>query len=110
MKALNDLKKKHQDLIIIDGMARGADSLGYACAVDLGCETERYPAEWEKHGKSAGPIRNHRMLQEGRPDLVLAFHSDLAKSKGTKHMVEIAMKAGVEVIVITGEDCATHGL
>ena len=108
MKALKKLLEEHHgfkppNLVVIDGVARGADSLGHICALDLNCETERYPADWEKHGKAAGPIRNQQMLNEGKPDLVLAFHSDLLKSKGTKNMVEIAMKAGVEVRVITGE-------
>lgn len=99
MNALYLLKKKHKHLIVINGGARGADTLGNECARELKLGTVQYLADWNKYGKSAGPIRNQQMLKEGKPDLVLAFHPDLSKSKGTKHMVEIARKAGVEVIV-----------
>jgi len=89
---------------IIHGVARGADKLSedvgeHECA-GWNFEYERYPADWDTYGKAAGPIRNRRMLTEGKPDLVLAFHSNLDKSKGTKDMVMIANKAGVKVIVV----------
>lgn len=58
-----------------------------------------FPAEWEKFGKAAGPIRNIEMLNEN-PDLVLAFHNDLSKSKGTAHTVKTAQKRGLKVKVI----------
>jgi hypothetical protein len=56
-----------------------------------------YPAQWAKYGKKAGTIRNCQMLNEGHPDIVLAF--PLPGSIGTWHMVKIAKKAGVGVIV-----------
>jgi UDP-N-acetylmuramoylalanine-D-glutamate ligase len=54
-----------------------------------------YPAKWDLHGKSAGPIRNQQMLDTG-VDLVIAFPG----GKGTAHMVSIAKKAGVKVVEI----------
>lgn len=51
--------------------------------------------------QAAGVIRNREMLAEG-PDVVLAFHADLAKAKGTRHMVRIAREAGVPVRVVAG--------
>lgn len=57
----------------------------------------RYDADWNQYGKAAGPIRNRVMLKEGKPDLVHAFHDDLANSKGTKDMVTITKDAGVKV-------------
>jgi hypothetical protein len=98
--AVEALMEKHKHVIVIDGMAKGADDLGYRAAADFKLGSIRFAADWNRYGNAAGPIRNKRMLKEGKPDLVLAFHSDLSKSKGTKHMVEIARKAGVEVIVI----------
>lgn len=86
---------------VIDGMARGADTLGFQCGQELGLQYERYPAQWDKYGRAAGPIRNQQMLDEGQPDLVVAFHDNLDASKGTKDMVTRARKAGVQVVVIS---------
>jgi hypothetical protein len=88
---------------VIHGAAAGADYLGCAAAMQLSFNVESYPADWDRYGRSAGPIRNEQMLK-AKPDLVLAFHADLEHSRGTKHMVTIARKAGVPVEVITGEE------
>ncbi len=81
--------------IIIQGGARGADRMAADIARGLEMEVREYPARWETYGRSAGPIRNQQMLDEERPDLVMAFADDLATSKGTKDMVERARKAGI---------------
>ena len=47
--------------------------------------------------RAAGPIRNQRMLVEGKPDLVIAFHDDLESSRGTKDMIKRSLKAGIRV-------------
>jgi predicted RecB family endonuclease len=86
--------------VVIEGEARGADRIAREVADNLGIEVERYPALWKTQGRAAGPIRNRRMLVEGKPDLVLAFHDSLADSKGTKNMVTAAQKAGVPWKVI----------
>jgi len=91
------------EIMIIHGGARGADSLAGEVAQELGFRLRVYPAEWERYGKVAGPLRNTEMLEDGKPDLVLAFHPDLSKSKGTAHMVKIAKRKGVEVRLI-GEE------
>ena|SRR5260221_10634670 len=95
------LSKLPKDTVIIEGEARGADSLGKKEALRLGLLVLAFPAQWDIHGKAAGPIRNQKMLKEGKPDLVLAFHNDIEHSKGTKHMVQIARKAGVPVEIIS---------
>ena len=79
---------------IISGMARGADTLAVEWASRFGFPLRAFPAEWDKHGRSAGPIRNQRMLDEGKPDLVVAFPG----GRGTADMVSRAEKAGVRVI------------
>ena len=88
---------------IIEGCARGADSMaGHEWAYDnpIGLvQVDHYPANWDRYGKSAGPRRNEQMLVEGKPDAVIAFHADLANSKGTAHMVRIARAAGLPVWV-----------
>lgn len=61
----------------------------------------QYPADWDAHGKAAGPIRNTRMLTEGKPEMVLAFvDKPLAESKGTADMVRQAKREGVPTYVI----------
>lgn len=86
---------------IISGCARGADTLGETVAYKYGIPVERYPADWEKYGKAAGPIRNRQMLDEGEPSLVLAFHDNLEASKGTRDMVGIASRAGIPVRIVS---------
>ena len=79
---------------IIHGGAQGADQLGGLWALMRDRAERIYQADWERHGKAAGPKRNLRMLLEGDPDLVIAFPG----GKGTAHMKAIARKAGKEVI------------
>lgn len=84
---------------LINGGAYGADLAADTYAVVNGLPIDVFKADWETYGKAAGPIRNKQMLEEGKPDLVVAFYYDLNnKSKGTSHMVSIAKKAGVEVL------------
>ena len=56
-----------------------------------------YEANWEQHGKAAGPIRNREMAQAGA-DLCLAF--PLGESRGTWNCVNECKKAGIPVKVI----------
>jgi len=86
--------------VVIEGEARGADTLARLEAERRGIPYLRFPADWDQYGRSAGPIRNKQMLVEGKPDLVLAFHSDIENSKGTANMKKQAEAAGVQVIVI----------
>jgi hypothetical protein len=84
------------DWLIISGAATGADSLAIEYAVVNWCQLEEYPADWDKYGKRAGYIRNKQMLEEGKPDLVIAFPG----GKGTANMIKLAKEAGVEVIEV----------
>lgn len=59
-----------------------------------------YFAEWNKYGKSAGPIRNKKMIDEGNPDIVIAYHDDIENSKGTKNMITQAKDKGIKVQII----------
>ena len=83
--------------LVIEGAARGADSLAAKVARSLHIPVREFPAQWEKFGRSAGYRRNLQMLLEGKPDLVVAF--PLGVSSGTWNMVAIARKAGVPVKV-----------
>lgn len=86
----------NKDLIIIQGEAKGADYLAKTWAKNYGVKYESYPADWTKYGKRAGYIRNHQMLVEGKPDLVIAFPG----GKGTEMMIKLAEAAGVPVVKI----------
>lgn len=85
-------------LSIIEGEARGADEMAAVYAEHNGIPVERYPANWELHGKAAGPIRNTQMLKEGKPDLVVAFLAP--DSRGTRNMIDQATKAGIPVKIV----------
>lgn len=72
----------------------GADWLGAEWALKTcNIPVTAYPANWSKHGRAAGPIRNQQMLDEGKPDLVLAF----AGGRGTDNMCAQARAAEIEV-------------
>jgi|SRR5215831_5934683 len=84
--------------VIIHGGAQGADTLADLWAESKGIYIEEYRAQWEKYGKAAGLIRNKQMLDEGKPDMVIAFLAP--DSRGTANMIKQATEAGVEVKVI----------
>lgn len=85
--------------IIIVGGARGADTAAEDWAVMNWCAYEKYPADWVRHGKAAGVIRNRKMLMEGKPVLVVAFPG----GKGTANMAGQARVAGIPVMEIEYE-------
>ena len=78
------------------GGAKGADELARDWARIRNVWLITYPADWDRHGKAAGPIRNEHMLREFEPDLVVAFPG----GRGTQHMVSIALSAGVRVMMV----------
>ena len=88
---------------LIEGEARGADRLFREEGEKLGYVIYPYPAEWGKYHRGAGPIRNRQMLDQ-KPDLVLAFHTDLKNSKGTADTVREARRRGIQVIADKGGD------
>lgn len=78
---------------LIEGDARGADRIAGHWAKRRHIDLRLFPANWRKHGKAAGPIRNQRMIDEGKPDFVIAFPG----GKGTADMVARAKAAGIPV-------------
>lgn len=95
-RALSELVEERGRFVVMHGAARGADRLAGAAALRLGLEVIEYPADWKRHGRRAGYVRNEEMLGAG-PDLVVAFHRD--SSPGTAHMISVVRRAGIEVIV-----------
>lgn len=90
---LDSLKTEFTDLVIIQGEARGADTLAKDWALRNKVMTLSFPANWKQYGKSAGYRRNTQMLEEGKPDIVIAFPG----GRGTEMMCEIAETAGITV-------------
>ena len=80
---------------IISGGARGVDYLGKQLADELNIPVERYPANWSKYGRGAGPIRNSLMADNA--DALIAVWD--GKSKGTLNMINTARKKGLKVFI-----------
>lgn len=100
VRVFSVLDKLHREAgidCIIQGGAKGADRLSLEWAGQSSVPVETYEADWENQGSFAGPARNKRMLDEGKPDLVIAFPG----GRGTADMVRKARKAGVEVVEIS---------
>ena len=72
-KTLRKLHETHGFARLIHGAARGADALADHWARATGIPVKVYPAQWERHGRSAGFRRNEEMLRRVKPDLVVAF-------------------------------------
>ena len=81
---------------IIPGAARGADQLAGEQAQQRGIPCRAFPAQWNRYGKSAGYRRNEQMLNEGNPDLVVAFPGEV----GTTPMLRTAKQWGFTVKMI----------
>lgn len=92
--ALDRLHEEHSFSIVIHGDARGADRLAGEWASERGVEVLACPADWKRHGRGAGPIRNRQMLGHN-PDLLVAFPG----GRGTADMVAVATKVGLRVFL-----------
>lgn len=93
---LDDIDKQHNITLLISGCASGADTLAMRWSLKWDLQVAMFPADWKKHGRAAGPIRNARMIDEGKPDLVVAFEG----GKGTADMIRRARAAGLRVIEV----------
>lgn len=90
---LGAVEQHYKITTIIHGGAAGADHLAGKYAEWQKIPAHVFPAEWNRHGLAAGPIRNQRMIDEGKPDLVVAF----AGGRGTADMIRRAKAAGIPV-------------
>lgn len=96
LKKVCDDHFNDDDIItIISGTARGADQLGERYATEKGYAIERFPADWNKWGKSAGYKRNEEMAQVA--DMLIAFWD--GESRGTKHMIDLGYKYKLKMLV-----------
>lgn len=101
---LSGLVAEGKDILLVSGGAKGADTLGERYAVERGYKLRRFPAEWERHGKAAGGIRNQLMAWYGTH--LVAFWDGV--SRGTASMRQIGFQDGLKVrtasLPITLED------
>ena len=95
-KTLDDAHLAGPITTLIHGTARGADSLADEWAASHGVVVAPYAPDWGRFGSAAGPMRNRRMLEQGRPQLVIAFPGN----RGTRDMIKQAQQAGVPVLEI----------
>lgn len=105
-KMLDHFRKTHEITEIVSGGARGADALGEQYAEEMDIALKIYPADWKKHGRAAGPIRNQKM-GDYADQLVAVWDG---KSKGTKNMIDYMNKLMKPVYVIwVGEPAVAQG-
>ncbi len=92
---------KKSDIVIVCGMARGADLLGKRYAESKGYNVKFFHANWDLYGKSAGYIRNEEMAKyasyRNGYGALIAFWD--GKSRGTKHMIDLAKKYNLKVFL-----------
>ena len=96
-KLLDDYHQAHPISVVIHGAARGADTLANEWAQSRGIPIIPFPVtsqEWRTIGRSAGHVRNQRMLDQGKPDVVIAFPG----GNGTRGMKQKARTARVPVV------------
>ena len=90
-----------ENVEIISGGAKGADKLGERLAISYGLKLALFPAKWDTYGKAAGMIRNKEMaayaIKDSEKAILFAFWD--GESHGTKGMIDIAKRCGMEVVV-----------
>jgi len=92
----NFIMSLSKNTVIIEGEAKGADSLARDHAIKHGLEVEKYPVTgYDKYGRAAPIFRNTRMLKEGKPDYIVGYSKDIKSSRGTKNMLTQGIKAEV---------------
>lgn len=79
---------------IVSGCCKGVDEAGEFWAKKKGISIRKFPADWDAHGKAAGPIRNRQMAEYA--DTVILFPG----GKGTASMKREAQKAGIDIIEV----------
>ena len=92
-RALDQLHAEYGFTLVIDGKAKGVDTMGNMWAKARGIPFEREPADWEKYGAAAGPIRNELMITKYKPDMGVAFPG----GPGTRNMTMLCHQYGITV-------------
>lgn len=83
---------------IVEGGARGADKMAFAWATRMAIHVTEVRADWKAHGTAADPIRNQKMLDDHKPQVVIAFPG----GRGTADMIRRGHATeGVDVIEVS---------
>lgn len=93
---MDHLLSRRSEIEIVSGTARGADQLGERYAAERGYALKQFPADWNTYGKSAGYRRNAEMAEYA--DAAVVFWD--GRSKGSKHMIDLAREKGLAVRVV----------
>lgn len=93
----------YENIRLVSGHARGADTFAEQYAAEKGIQIQVFPAEWKKYGRAAGPIRNRAMLEYAKEEtpVVAAFWD--GESRGTGNMQKQAKAAGAECHIFSYE-------
>ena len=89
-------KRQTHTIIILSGLAKGADTLAVRYADEQNYQCLGYTADWGRFGKSAGIRRNAQMAENA--DALIAFWD--GSSRGTKNMIEQAQAKGLQIRII----------
>lgn len=95
-KEVSKIIYESPDTVIVSGLARGADAMGVKYASDNNLEIKKFPADWDRYGKSAGYKRNEEMAAFA--DTCICFWD--GKSKGTNHMINLAKKYELKLKIV----------
>jgi hypothetical protein len=95
-EACDSILSNITEIEIVSGTAKGADQLGERYAKERGYTIHKFPADWDKYGRSAGYKRNAQMAEFGTH--LIAFWDGI--SKGTQMMIDLSKQKGLKVKVI----------
>jgi hypothetical protein len=95
IRFVEQLAAKYPDAIVVSGGARGVDSIAEEAAERSGLSTLIFPADWARHGRRAGYLRNEDIIAAA--DIVVGFWD--GESRGTQHSLDLAIRAGKQLFV-----------
>ena len=88
---------------VVSGASGNVDKIGEFWAELMELPIKRFPADWDKHGKAAGPIRNRAMAEYA--DALIAVWD--GESKGTANMILEMHRQGKPVFVWRVNECVS---
>jgi len=105
-RTLDGILKRNAPLVLIvgynprDTKYQGADQIAYEWAVERKVGYTTFPADWGSQGRAAGPIRNKRMRDSGKPTHAVAFPTPGEPNKGTKGMCSLMEEVGIKPWIV----------
>lgn len=93
-RVLEKFGRRPDQVVVVNGMARGLDTVARSAALELGMRVEDHPAHWDRHGKAAGHKRNAEMVAAGARG---AIAYPLGESRGTRGAMKLCEAAGIPV-------------